>query len=437
MARAIDEARCNGRVSGTLLTALVTISVLLATVGLYAVTAHAVAQRTREIAVQVAFGASSRDVFRLVLTRALAQVALGFTLGVVAVLGWSRLFPSGRAVPSDDPPRGGPLSTVRLSPHRPRTSFKPRRFSRTLFGVVGGTPVLPHRGAGRRASARRHCRSTPMAKAFSVLSWNVEHFGAAAANMPPTKPVGPIIDLIVAQDADVVGIYEVEGSTVFQQVTAKMPDYSFFITEGPQTQEILVGVRKTLSAFVTQRVEFRSGVTVLRPGALVTITLNQVQYCLLFLHLKSLTDPRGFGLRDDQTERALKFRTVLDNAAADGQANYIFLGDLNTMGITLTFSPKDLSGPEEIARLEARCPSRKLTVLGKSEPTTFWPGSTSSLPPSNLDHVVASDHLTFKNLDGAAVSVRGWPQEPTDAKKDAWTEKFSDHAMLFFEVQKV
>jgi predicted permease len=96
MARAIDEARWNGRVSGTLLNALVAISVLLATVGLYAVTAHAVAHRTREIAVRVAFGAGSRDVFRLVLTRALAQVALGFTLGVVAALGWSRLFPSGR-----------------------------------------------------------------------------------------------------------------------------------------------------------------------------------------------------------------------------------------------------------------------------------------------------------------------------------------------------
>ena len=35
-----------------------------------------------------------------------------------------------------------------------------------------------------------------MAKAFSVLSWNVEHFGASAPNKPPKKPVGPIIDLV-------------------------------------------------------------------------------------------------------------------------------------------------------------------------------------------------------------------------------------------------
>jgi hypothetical protein len=275
-----------------------------------------------------------------------------------------------------------------------------------------------------------------MAKAFSILSWNVEHFGAAAPGMPPKKPVGPIIDLIAKQNADVLAIYEVTGATVFHEVTTRMPTHSFHITEGTQTQEILIGVRKTLTAFFTQRVEFNSGVTVLRPGALLTITVAGVNYCLLFLHLKSLTDPRGFGLRDDQTERALKFRTVLDKSSA-GQANYIFMGDLNTMGMTLNFSDKDLSAEEEIARLKARCPTRRLTVLEKNEPATFWPGSRSSLPPSNLDHVVASDHLKFRSFGGVPVSVRGWPQEPTDAKRDKWTAKFSDHAMLFFEVQKV
>jgi hypothetical protein len=276
-----------------------------------------------------------------------------------------------------------------------------------------------------------------MAKAFSVLSWNVEHFGATAPNMPPQKPVGPIIDLIAAQDADVLAIYEVEGSVVFAEVTTKMPDYSFHITEGPQTQETLVGIRKSLTGFFTQRVEFKSGVTVLRPGALLTVTVSQANYCLLFLHLKSLTEPRGFGLRDDQTERALKFRNVLANASPDGTPNYIFLGDLNTMGMNLTFSTKDVSGEEEIARLKARCPSRKLVALDKSEPATFGPGSSSSFSPSDLDHVVAADHLTFKDFGGASVSVRGWPQEPDDAARDAWTAKFSDHAMLFFEVQKV
>lgn len=49
----------------------------------------------------------------------------------------------------------------------------------------------------------------------------------------------------------------------------------------------------------------------------------------------------------------------------------------------------------------------------------------------------AAEHLAFKKFSGARVDVRGWVDEPTGAKKDAWTRKFSDHALLYFEVQKV
>lgn len=55
-----------------------------------------------------------------------------------------------------------------------------------------------------------------MAKAFSVASWNVEHFGALRANGDPQKPIKPIIDFIAAQKADVIAIYEVRSSLVFQ-----------------------------------------------------------------------------------------------------------------------------------------------------------------------------------------------------------------------------
>jgi hypothetical protein len=33
--------------------------------------------------------------------------------------------------------------------------------------------------------------------------------------------------------------------------------------------------------------------------------------------------------------------------------------------------------------------------------------------------------------------VRGWPKEPSDAKKNAWIRSFSDHGMLYLEVQRV
>ncbi len=114
-----------------------------------------------------------------------------------------------------------------------------------------------------------------MAKAFSVASWNVEHFGAMNKNKAkPKKPVGPIIEFLAQQHADVVAVYEVVGSTVYDTIVTVMPDYQFHITEGPQAQEILIGVKRTFSSFYTQRLEFKSGVSVLRPGALLTIQVD-------------------------------------------------------------------------------------------------------------------------------------------------------------------
>lgn len=286
-----------------------------------------------------------------------------------------------------------------------------------------------------------------MAKALSVASWNVEHFGAmqkkqgsSGGHRKPKKPVQPIIDFLAGQNADVVAVYEVESSVVFRSLVEAMPNHQFHITEGPQTQEILVGIKKGFPAFVTQRLEFKSAQTTLRPGVLATIVVDGAYYPIVFLHLKSLREPKGFGLRDDMTQRAMEFRKVLDKASGgSGSANYIFVGDLNTMGMNLTYSNKDVSGAEEIERLKKRTAvsSISMRVLDKNHPDTYWPGSNASHDPGDLDHVVAAKHLRFRNFGGVPIDVRGWPQESTDEKKDAWAEKYSDHALLYFEVQKV
>jgi len=283
-----------------------------------------------------------------------------------------------------------------------------------------------------------------MAKAFSVASWNVEHFGKTKKNSEtPKKPIGPIIDYLASQKADIIAVYEVVGKMVFKEIMKKIPGYQFHITEGPQSQEILIGVKKTISCFFTQKTEFKSGSSMLRPGALLTIRKDDVNYPLLFLHLKSLTVPKGFGLRDDMTERAIKFKKNLDKAhkkaGHTGKANFIFLGDLNTMGMNLTYSKKDVSATEEIERLRKRLSTKSvgMKILSKSIEETYWPGSHSDYSVGNLDHVVAADHLNFKEFTGASVSVRGWVEEDSPSKKDQWAEKFSDHALLYFEVQKV
>jgi hypothetical protein len=270
-----------------------------------------------------------------------------------------------------------------------------------------------------------------MAKAFSVASWNIENMGSRLADLDP------IIDFLLSKEPDVVGIYEVTGKDTFQVVTNKMPDYSFHITEGPQAQEILVGVKHKFPAFFTQKLEFKEDIPTLRPGALLTVTVNGEPYPILFLHTKSMTDPRGWGLRDDMLTRACDFRKTLDKVpAANGQANYLFLGDLNTMGLNYPFN-KDIDAEFELKKLDRRAKLRKMRRLTKDELYTWNNGSQSSMPPSNLDHVVAAEHLQFRQFSGADVTVLGWPKEPTAAKQDAWIDKFSDHGLLYFEVQKV
>ncbi|NIO29515.1 MAG: hypothetical protein GTO29_13290 [Candidatus Latescibacteria bacterium] len=270
-----------------------------------------------------------------------------------------------------------------------------------------------------------------MPKAFSVASWNVEHFGN-----DPSK-ISSTIKYLADQKADIVAIYEVASSKVFRPIVKAMPKYQFHITEGPQTQEILIGIRYGVSAYVTQKLEFKSGQPSLRPGVLVTVNKEGKYYSLLFLHLKSLSDPKGFGLRDDMINRALKFRKTLDKVAGGtGKANYIFLGDLNTMGQEYPYV-ENIDAEAEIRRLGSRASRRKMRILTKNSSHTWWNGPSSSYEPGNLDHVVAAKHLKFKPFQGAEVDVRGWPKEATDTKKGHWISKYSDHALIYFEVQQL
>jgi endonuclease/exonuclease/phosphatase family metal-dependent hydrolase len=276
-----------------------------------------------------------------------------------------------------------------------------------------------------------------MAKAFSVASWNVEHF-----NDDPSR-VDRVVDFLNKQRPDVFGLYEVEGRTVFDSLRTRMPNYVFQITEGPETQEILVGVRSRLSAFITQKVEFRSGTTHMRPGQLVTVTAYDNTYMLLFLHLASGTNPRGMGLRDDMLERAFEFRKVLDKAAGGpGTARYLFLGDLNTMGLEYPFD-RDIEPALELKKWDRYAARKSISMrrLAKTHELSWFNGSRSSLPPSNLDNVYASGNLAFRRFRRAGggtaeVAVRGWVTEPTVAGKDTWIGRYSDHSLVYFEVQR-
>ncbi|MBB3980379.1 endonuclease/exonuclease/phosphatase family metal-dependent hydrolase [Sphingobium fontiphilum] len=281
-----------------------------------------------------------------------------------------------------------------------------------------------------------------MAKLLSVLSWNVEHFGASARGKSfETERIGRVVDLLAQYDPDIFGLFEVEGKDIFETLVTRMPGYTFQITEGPQTQEILVGIRRNITAFVTQKVEYRSGTTHMRPGQLVTARVGGHDYAILFLHVASGVDPRGMGLRDDMVQRAFDFRKVLDKSAGGrGQARYIILGDLNSMGLEYPF---DHGIPHEIELKkwdkEAARAAVQMVRQVKSWPYSWSNGSRSRIPDSSLDHVYVSQQLTLKHVPGAdggdaTVHVGGWAQAPDDAAKDQWIADYSDHCPLYFEL---
>jgi ABC-type antimicrobial peptide transport system permease subunit len=71
-----------------------TVALLLAAVGMYGVTAYAVAQRTSEIGIRMALGADRAKVVRLVLRGAFNRVLIGLLLGLPLAVGAGRLISS-------------------------------------------------------------------------------------------------------------------------------------------------------------------------------------------------------------------------------------------------------------------------------------------------------------------------------------------------------
>jgi putative ABC transport system permease protein len=98
-----DVREMDQRLAGTLATArfntlllslLGGVGLVLAASGIYGVIAYFVTQRTQEIGVRIALGASTADVVRLILGQALRPVAIGAAIGVVAALAASRAIAS-------------------------------------------------------------------------------------------------------------------------------------------------------------------------------------------------------------------------------------------------------------------------------------------------------------------------------------------------------
>jgi putative ABC transport system permease protein len=89
---AMRQLQWTGRISRVLLHGISTIALLLALVGLYAVTAHSVRLRRKELGIRMALGAGRTVIGALVLRRAMRQLAIGMATGIGATVAFDRLF---------------------------------------------------------------------------------------------------------------------------------------------------------------------------------------------------------------------------------------------------------------------------------------------------------------------------------------------------------
>ena len=82
------------RFETVLLTFFALTGLVMAIIGLYGVVAFMAAQRTQEIGIRMALGATRADVMRLILREGLRLIAIGGSMGLVAALGLSRVLGS-------------------------------------------------------------------------------------------------------------------------------------------------------------------------------------------------------------------------------------------------------------------------------------------------------------------------------------------------------
>ena len=82
------------RLFGSMLAIFASIALLLATCGLYAVTAYGVSRRTREIGVRVALGADARSIWWAVTGTTLRQLGFGLILGTAGAAAIATVLPA-------------------------------------------------------------------------------------------------------------------------------------------------------------------------------------------------------------------------------------------------------------------------------------------------------------------------------------------------------
>ena len=90
--QAVRDAVWNGRMSDAIIKSIASVALLLAVIGVYAVTGYTVQRWTRELGLRMALGAEARQIGWHVLRRVLTQLAIGLGFGIAGTLAFDRAF---------------------------------------------------------------------------------------------------------------------------------------------------------------------------------------------------------------------------------------------------------------------------------------------------------------------------------------------------------
>ncbi len=280
-----------------------------------------------------------------------------------------------------------------------------------------------------------------MAK-FSFLSWNIRHFKGSAARLRE-------VDQFITQlNPDVFGLIEYQGkSSIRELMVDHFPEYDFAVTDSTGNLELVIATRRGKFDQVvwTQKRTFNDRGRKLRPGALISLRLNNEFYNLLFLHTDSGTTETDYNNRQKVFKKIWKLEKALAKRASSGRANLIVLGDLNTMG-----KGRTITGKAEISKLSRAANRNGMRILSKDYDATWsqWGkgprgnrrklrvSELEGLLTSDLDHVIASNALNFEPVgdNNEDVAVKGW-QQLSGSDKTSFLWDLSDHCGLFGKVK--
>jgi putative ABC transport system permease protein len=131
MSEITQKATARERFNLALLTSMAGLALLLAAIGIYGVISYSVVQRSHEMGIRLALGASKADLLRLVVGHGVLVAGTGVVIGVATALGLARVMAS---------------LLFGVKPHDPVTfTF----VALLLIGVAAVASYIPARRAGK------------------------------------------------------------------------------------------------------------------------------------------------------------------------------------------------------------------------------------------------------------------------------------------------